>query len=130
MTFFPWGECSESAFLEDKENDVKIFNISHITHKKNVVEMEIAGEGIHYCIQPKKKYGKSVCKGTGSSSYGESYRCDLTHIRIPTIQTWYTSVNNKQHVLPDGGYIWWGDTCPGNSSIYGSQNSQRVLNRH
>lgn len=106
VTFFPWGECCEfenSAFSEISE-------ISHITHKRNVVEMDT---GTRYRFQPREKYGKC-------SSFGESYRCDLTHIELPTAQTRYTHITDKQHVLPNGCYTWWGHSYMDNS-IYGNK---------
>ena len=138
MTCFPWGECSESDNFEDSEDSefddcdnpefensydfdtdeiVKISEISHITHKRNVVEMDT---GTHYCFRPNKKYGKCSYEVTNGSTFGESYRCDLTSIRIPTPQTRYTHVTGNQHILPNGYYTWWGNSTA-DSSIYGSE---------
>ena len=117
MTYFPWGECDES---NDRGDFRKIYDISHITHKRNVAEMNT---GTHsYCFRPKKKYGKCGYEVTDGSPLGESYRCDLTHIKIPTAQTRYTPVTQEQAVLPDGYYVWWGtSTSDHDSSMYGSE---------
>ena len=113
VTYFPWGECDE---VEGSRDFKKIYDISHITHTKNIDEMD---NDSHYCFQPKKKYGKCGYEVMDGSPLGESYRCGLTHIKVPTPQTRYTPVTQEDQLLPDGYYIWWG-TSTTDSSMYGN----------
>ena len=112
VTSFPWGECKR----ESSRRSYKIWNISHITHKRNVVEMD---RGTQYCFKAAKKYGKCGYEVTDGSPLGESYRCDLKR-HIPTARTEYTPVTKDQLVLPDGYYIWFGASTT-KCSMYGSE---------
>ena len=73
----------------------------------------------HYCFEPKQKYGKCGYEVTDGSPLGESYRCVLNR-KTPTTETQYTKVTDKELLLPDGYYVWWG---PSNikSSMYGTE---------
>lgn len=113
VTHFPWGKCKR----EKSHRPQQIWKISHITHKKNVADMD---KGTHYCFTAAKKYGKCGYKVTDGSPLGESYRCDLK-CSAPKAETKYTSITKDQLVLPDGYYIWWGTSTGPSSSMYGSE---------
>ena len=113
MTCYPWKECKPDS----KGQLEKIYKIAHITHKRNMVTIDAVG--YHYHFEPKQKYGKCGYEVTDGSPLGESYRCVLDH-KTPTTETRYTKVTDKELLLPDGYYVWWG---PSNvtSSMYGTE---------
>ena len=113
VTCYPWGECK----LESKGQLEKIYKIAHVTHKSNMATIDVVGH--QYRFEPKQKYGKCGYEVTDGSPLGESYRCVLDR-KTPTTETQYTKVTDKELLLPDGYYSWWG---PSNvmSSMYGTE---------
>ena len=94
-----------------------MYKIAYVTHKSNMATIKEDDHSYHF--EPKQKYGKCGYEVTDGSPLGESYRCVLDH-KTPTTETQYTKVTDKELLLPDGYYVWWGSSNV-KSSMYGTE---------
>ena len=123
VTCYPWGECKP----ESKDQLQKLYKISHITRKSNMATIKAGDHCYHF--EPKQKYGKCGYEVTDSSPLGESYRCVLNR-KTPTTETQYTKVIDKELLLPDGYYVWWGPSNVTRAPCMRLRNSPQISSQH